>query len=222
MVEDHVLDHAYRYARAFLRTLPDRPVGRPIEVQLLRSALAPPLPAEETDPVVVIDRLVQAADSGLVASAGPRYFGFVTGGSLPVAVAADWLTSAWDQNAGLYVSSPSAAVVEEIAAGWILEVLGLPSTCSVGFVTGATMANFTGLASARYEVLYRAGWDVEQRGLQGAPQVHVVVGDEAHVTALAALGMLGLGRGTPLKVPADEQGRMRPAALEQALVRCNN
>lgn len=221
MAEDAVLDRAYHQARKFLRTLPDRPVGRPVEVRRLRSALAMDLPENGGDPVHVIDHLVQATDPGLVASAGPRYFGFVIGGSFPVTVAADWLTSTWDQNAGLYVSSPAAAIVEEVAAGWILDVLGLPPTCSVGFVTGATMANFTALAAARHEVLRRVEWDVEQRGLQGAPEVHVVVGDEVHVTALAALGMLGLGRGTPKKVPADGQGRMRPDALEKVLQDCD-
>jgi len=221
MANDSVLDRAYQQARAFLSALPDRPVGRPVDVRRLRSALARDLPDRGADPVHVIDHLVQATDPGLVASAGPRYFGFVIGGSFPVTVAADWLTSAWDQNAGLYVSSPAAAVVEEVAAGWILEVLGLPATCTVGFVTGATMANFTALAAARHEVLRRAQWDVEQRGLQGAPPVHVVVGDEVHVTALAALGMLGLGRGTPKRVPADGQGRMRPDALENVLQDCD-
>lgn len=217
MAHDPVLDRVHQHARTFLDTLPDRPVGRPIEVQVLRAVLARPLPEVGEDPVQIIDDLVRGVEPGLVASPGPRYFGFVIGGSLPVTVAADWLTSAWDQNAGLYVSSPAAAVVEEVAAGWILDVLGLPAGSSVGFVTGATMANFTGLAAARHEVLRRAGWDVEQRGLQNAPPVHVVVGDEVHVTALAALGMLGLGRGTPKKVPADGQGRMRPDALEKAL-----
>lgn len=220
MAADSVLNRAYQHALAFLRTLPDRPVGRPVGVQALRDALAQPLPQEGADPEQVIDDLVRAADAGLVASAGPRYFGFVIGGSLPVTVAADWLTSTWDQNAGLYVSSPAAAVAEEVAGGWMLDVLGLPADCSVGFVTGATMANFTGLAAARYEVLRRAGWDVEQRGLQDAPTVHVVVGDEVHVTALAALGMLGLGRGTPKRAAVDGQGRMRPDALTRVLDEC--
>ena len=121
-------------------------------------------------PLDVIEALAAAADPGLVASAGPRYFGFVVGGSLPAALAADWLTSAWDQNAGLYVLSPAAAVAEEVAAAWLVELLGLPAGTSVGFVTGATMANFTALAAARHGVLAKVGWDVERHGLQGAPR----------------------------------------------------
>jgi glutamate/tyrosine decarboxylase-like PLP-dependent enzyme len=216
MIEDGVLHRAYQHARAFLNTLADRPVGQPVPAQTLRS-LAMPLPEAEADPVEVIDDLVAAADPGLVASAGPRYFGFVIGGSLPVAVAADWLTSAWDQNAGLYVISPATAVIEEVAASWLLDVLGLPATSSVGFVTGGMMANFTALAAARHEVLARAGWDVEERGLIGAPQVHVVIGEEAHVTVNRSLGLLGLGRSRVTRVPADDQGRMRAGPLREVL-----
>ena len=151
--------------------------------------------------------------------AGPRYFGFVIGGHLPAALAADWLTSAWDQNAGLYVSPPASSVVEEVAAGWLLEILGLPRTASVGFTTGCTMANFTALAAARHAVL-RAGWDVEARGLFGAPEIDVVIGDEAHATILAALQMLGLGRERVKRVAADGQGRMVAAALREVLRSC--
>jgi glutamate/tyrosine decarboxylase-like PLP-dependent enzyme len=219
MADDTVLDRAYQHARAFLDTLPDRPVGRPVETQALAS-LALPLPEIGVDPVQVIDDLVRAADPGLVASAGSRYFGFVIGGSLPVALAADWLTAAWDQNAGLYVISPAAAVVEDVAASWLLEVLGLPPTCSVGFVTGAMMANFTALAAARHEVLHRVGWDVEDRGLIGAPPVHVVIGEEAHATINGALGLLGLGRERVTRVAADGQGRLRAELLQRVLASC--
>jgi glutamate/tyrosine decarboxylase-like PLP-dependent enzyme len=175
------------------------------------------MPEEGHDPFAVINSLAAHADQGLVASAGPRYFGFVIGGSVPAALAADWLTSAWDQNAGLFVSSPAASVIEEIAASWVLDLLGLPPGASVGFVTGATMANFTALAAARHEVLRRAGWDVEEQGLIGAPPVHVVVGDEVHVTVFAALRMLGLGAGRVHRVPADEQGRMQADGLRRVL-----
>jgi glutamate/tyrosine decarboxylase-like PLP-dependent enzyme len=216
MIEDSVLQRANQHARPFLNTLADRPVATPVPVETLRS-LAMPLRAAGADPVEVIDDLVSAADPGLVASAGPRYFGFVIGGGLPVALAADWLTSAWDQNAGLYVSSPAAAVIEEVVASWLLDVLGLPTTSSVGFVTGAMMANFTTLAAARHEVLARVGWDVEERGLIGAPPVHVVIGEEAHVTINRSLGLLGLGRSRVTRVPADDQGRMRAGPLREAL-----
>jgi glutamate/tyrosine decarboxylase-like PLP-dependent enzyme len=145
----------------------------------------------------------------------------VIGGSLPAALAADWLVSAWDQDAGLYVLGPAAAVVEEVAAEWLRELFGLPRTASVGFVTGCQMANFTGLLAGRHAVLARVGWDVEDRGLTGAPAVHVVVGAQAHVTIFAALRMLGLGSGTVRRVAADDQGRMRPDALRDTLRSCD-
>jgi glutamate/tyrosine decarboxylase-like PLP-dependent enzyme len=157
----------------------------------------------------------QGRRRGLVGTAGPRFFGFVVGGSLPAALAADWLTSTWDQNGGLYVLSPAAAVAEEVAAAWLIELLGLPTETSVGFVTGATMANFTALAAARHGVLAAAGWDVERQGLQGAPAVTVITHEGTHVTVYASLQMLGLGRGGDRvrRVAADDQGRMRPDAL---------
>ena len=216
MADDTTLHRAYQHARAFLNGLPDRPVGPPVPVQTLTS-LTGPLPEIGIDPAEVIDELVRGAEPGLVASAGPRYFGFVIGGSLPAALAADWLTSAWDQNAGLYVISPAAAVIEDVAASWVLDILGLPATSSVGFVTGGMMANFTALGSARHEVLARVGWDVEERGLIGAPPVRVVIGEEAHVTVARSLGLLGLGRARVTRVPADEQGRMRAGPLREAL-----
>src|SRR6185503_6768081 len=139
------------------------------------------------------------------------------GGSLPAALAADWLASAWDQDAGLYVLGPAAAVVEEVAAAWLLDLLGLPKGSSVGFVTGGQMANFTGLIAARHAVLERAGWNVEDAGLAGAPPVRVVVGAHAHVTILTALRMLGLGSRDVKRAEADDQGRMRPEALRRVL-----
>jgi len=216
MADDGALHRAYQHARAFLNTLPDRPVGRPVSAETLAS-LTGPLPEIGIDPAEVIDDLVRGAEPGLVASAGPRYFGFVIGGSVPAALAADWLTSTWDQNAAFYVSSPAAAVIEDAAASWVLDILGLPATSSVGFVTGAMMANFTALASARHEVLAQVGWDVEERGLIGAPPVHVVIGEEAHVTITRALGLLGLGRARVTRVSADEQGRMRAGHLREVL-----
>jgi len=178
-----------------------------------RCRLVPEIPLE------VVERLATAAETGLVATAGPRFFGFVVGGSLPAALAADWLTSTWDQNGGLYVLSPAAAVVEEVAAAWLVELLGLPMETSVGFVTGATMANFTALAAARHGVLAAAGWDVERQGLQGAPPVTVITHEGTNVTVYASLQMLGLGReGDRVpRIAADDQGRMRPDALREAL-----
>ena len=152
-----------------------------------------------------------------MATPGGRFFGFVIGGSLPAALAADWLASAWDQNAGLYVAAPAASVVEEVCGAWLSELFGLPEGISFGLVTGGQMANFTALAAARHHVLERAGWDVEADGLLGAPRVRVLVGEERHVTIDRALRFLGLGTSSLRPVPADEQGRMRPDALRSAL-----
>jgi glutamate/tyrosine decarboxylase-like PLP-dependent enzyme len=156
-----------------------------------------------------------------MASAGPRYFGFVIGGSLPVAVAADWLTTAWDQNAGIYVTSPAASVVEDVAREWLLDLLELPPSCGLGFATGCQMANYTALAAARHGVLRRAGWNVEEEGLAGAPRVNLVAGAEAHVTILGALRYLGFGTRALQRVETDEQGRMRPEKLRELLAHLN-
>jgi glutamate/tyrosine decarboxylase-like PLP-dependent enzyme len=183
----------------------------------LRAAFSVPLPAEPVDPAVVIDDLSRAAERGSVATTGPRYFGFVTGGALPATVAAEWLTTVWDQNSALFVMSPAAAVAEEVAGAWLLELLGLPRQSSVGFVTGCHMANFTALAAARHELLRRAGWDVETDGLQSAPRITVFVGEEVHVSAIGALRYLGFGSRQIVRVAADAQGRMRADALAAAL-----
>src|SRR5215213_8939107 len=214
-----LLQRTTELATDFLDRLPNRPVGRPTDLEKLRAGLGGPLPDGPQDPIAVIEGLARGAEAGLVGSAGPRYFGFVVGGGVPAAVAADWLTSAWDQNAGLYALSPAAAVAEEVAAAWLIELLDLPAGTSVGFVTGATMANFTALAAARHGVLARAGWDVERHGLQGAPPVTVVTHEGSHVTVYASLQMLGLGReGEGVRVvAADDQGRMRPEALRATL-----
>lgn len=178
------------------------------------------LPEQGTPATEVISDLAREAGRGIVASTGPRYFGFVIGGSLPVATAADWLTSTWDQNAGIYATSPAASVVEEVAARWLLEMLALPPTASVGFVTGCGMANFSALAAARQHVLRNAGWDVELDGLTGAPPINLVLSDEAHVTVLSACRMLGLGTRAVKRVPADAQGRMIAGELEKVLRSC--
>jgi glutamate/tyrosine decarboxylase-like PLP-dependent enzyme len=214
---DPLLARTRDLAASFLATLDTRPVNARATFAELVETLGGPLPDGPQDPRVVIERLAAGAEPGLVATPGPRYFGFVTGGTLPAALAADWLVSAWDQNAALHVMSPAASAIEEVTAGWLLDLLGLPRSASVGFVTGATMANVTALAAARHEVLRRAGWDVEAQGLQGGPPVTVVAGAEAHTSIQQACRLIGLGSSTIVRVAADEQGRMHPAALDVVL-----
>ena len=214
---DDVLRRTTELAIDYLDRLPTRPVGQPVDLAALRAELDGPLPDSPVDAGAVVEALARGAESGLFGTAGPRYFGFVIGGGVPAALAADWLTSAWDQNGALYAISPAAAVVEEVAGRWLVELFGLPAQSSVGFVTGATMATFTALAAARHRVLQRAGWNVEEDGYVGAPEIHVVLGDEAHVTVFVSLQMLGLGRARVHRVAADEQGRMRPDALRETL-----
>ena len=184
---------------------------------MLRPRLATSLLDEGEDGSTVLDGLAAALEPGLVATAGPRYFGFVTGGVLPAALGADWLVSAVDQNAAAHVMSPAAAVVEQITAGWVLELLGLPPGSAVGFVTGGQMANFSCLAAARHALLAGEGWDVEADGLAGAPVPTVFVGARAHSTVFQALRLLGLGSSRAQRVPTDEQGRMSPGELRAAL-----
>lgn len=209
------LAEKYRESASSKRVFPD------ITPDELRRRLAVSLTDDGVAAEEVLTELAAAAEPGLVASAGPRYFGFVIGGSLPVTTAADWLTSAWDQNAGLYATSPAASVAEEVAAAWLLDVLHLPETASVGFVTGGGTANFTCLAAARHEVLRRAGWDVEQNGLPGAPEINVVITDEAHATIFSALRLLGLGAARVKRVPTDEQGRMMASEFTRVLNSCS-
>jgi glutamate/tyrosine decarboxylase-like PLP-dependent enzyme len=211
------LERAAGLSLEFLSGLADRPVGPPVAVETLRAALGGPLPETGADPRSVVEALARDAEPGLVASAGPRYFGFVTGGALPAALGADWLTSAWDQNGWTYVASPAASVVEEVAGRWLVDLLGLPPSTGVGFTTGATMASFSALAAARHAVLARHGHDVEEQGLAGAPEIALVAGEAAHATIFAAMQMLGLGRGRIRRVPMDDAGRMRPDALREAL-----
>lgn len=217
IVNEELLGRASAHAVEFLRGLPERHVGARATRDELREALSEPLNETGEEAESVIDALALQAARGAVASAGPRYFGFVIGGSLPVALAADWMAAAWDQNPGIFVTSPLASVVEETAREWLLDVLDLPRESSVGFVTGGQMANFTALAAARHGVLRRAGWDVEEGGLAGGPAVNVVAGDEAHVTIHTSLRMLGFGLRSLRQVAADGQGRMRPDALAAAL-----
>ena len=202
-------------AADFLDSLDERPVFPQVSVDGLRSRLRVPLTDEPLRPEQVVEELAAAADPGLVAMPSGRYFGFVIGGSLPAALAADWLASAWDQNAGLYVGGPSASVVEQVVREWVCELLGLPADASIGFVTGTQMGSVTALAAARFRVLERAGWDVGRDGLAGGPRVRVLVGDKRHVTIDRALRLLGLG--APTAVAADDQGRMDAGALRDAL-----
>jgi glutamate/tyrosine decarboxylase-like PLP-dependent enzyme len=215
--ERKTLERAFEEATAFLDGLSERSVAPRLDVDGVEALFDPDLPTDGTDPVTVVDELIAGAEPGLVAMPSGRFFGWVIGGGLPAALAADWLTATWDQNAGLLASSPAAAGVERVAGKWLLDLLELPPTAAVGFVTGAMMSNFTCLAAARHEVLRRAGWDVEEDGLIGAPPVTVVVGQERHDTVDIALRYLGLGPARSVVVPADDQGRMRLDALTDTL-----
>jgi glutamate/tyrosine decarboxylase-like PLP-dependent enzyme len=212
-----VLERVLAESLGFLAGLPSRPVNARADVDEVAAALGGPLPADASDPLAVIDELVAGAEPGVVAMPSPRFFGWVIGGVLPAALGADWLTSLWDQNAGLLVSSPAAAGAERVAGDWLLDLLGLPTEAAVGFVTGGMMANFTCLAAARGAVLRRVGWDVEADGLLGCPQVRVLVGRERHDTIDLSLRLLGLGAGRAIEVDVDEEGRIVPAALAAAL-----
>jgi len=210
---EKLLFEAAERASRYVSEVPRRRVApRPEDIAKL-DGLGGPLPADPSDPAAVIALLDDLGSPATMASTSGRYFGFVTGGALPVTLAANWLASAWDQNAGLHATSPFGAKIEEIAAQWLCNIFGLPDTCGVGFTTGATMANFTCLAAARHALLKRAGWNVEDDGLFGAPPLTVVVGAEVHVSLLKALSMLGLGRTRVITVPSDEQGRMKSVDL---------
>jgi glutamate/tyrosine decarboxylase-like PLP-dependent enzyme len=209
------LDVAEKHARAWLESVPTRPVPPRVTTDQMVAALGGPLPETGAEPADVVDELATKAEPGLMSIPSGRFFGWVMGGVLPAALGADWLVSAWDQNAGMRPPTPAVVGAEEVAAQWLLDLLGLPATADVGFVTGATMANFAGLAAGRGAVLARAGWDVHDRGLCGAPRIHVLVGEERHDSVDLALRYLGLGR--PQPVPADDQGRIRVDALVEAL-----
>jgi glutamate/tyrosine decarboxylase-like PLP-dependent enzyme len=204
-------------ALEFVDGLNARPVGPPVDPAELLASVGGVLPIDGEEPEHVVRNLSRSVEMGLVATAGPRYFGFVIGGSLPAAVAADWLTSVWDQNAFSFVTSPAAAVVEETVRSWLVDLFGLAPETSLGFTTGGTMANFTALAAARHALLHRRGWNVEEHGLTGAPAFAVVTSEESHVSIFAALQMVGLGSGCAVKVSTDEQGRMNPGELASVL-----
>ncbi|MGH6883741.1 MAG: pyridoxal phosphate-dependent decarboxylase family protein, partial [Hypericibacter sp.] len=217
--DELMLDRAAKHAVAFRRSLGTRPQRPQKSFGDMRQVFAGPLPAQGRDGVELVEELVARTEPGLSAMAGPRFFGWVIGASHPAGVAADWLTSAWGQNAAGHTSTPAAAACEEIAARWLLELLELPPECSVGFVTGATMANLTCLAAARGEMLRRAGWNADADGLFGAPPIQVILGEEAHASVFSALQLLGLGHSRLTRVPVDDQGRMEIGAFEAAMAR---
>ncbi|HUR49798.1 MAG TPA: pyridoxal-dependent decarboxylase [Acidimicrobiales bacterium] len=204
-------------AADFLDGLDQRPVAAAASLEELRASLDVDLHDDPIDARAVLHHLVQAVDPGVVAMASGRYFGFVIGSVLPAALAADWMTSVWDQNAGLYVGGPSAAVVEETAGRWLKELLGLPPGASFALVTGCQMAHFTALSAARLHVLERAGWDVNEEGLVGAPPIRVFVGADRHITVDRALRYLGIGNRSIVPVATDGEGRMIPTALAEKL-----
>jgi glutamate/tyrosine decarboxylase-like PLP-dependent enzyme len=212
-----LLTRAAELSLRYLAELPERHVGATDDAAEIAARLRVPLPASPEDPLTVIERLASDVDRGLVASAGPRYFGFVIGGALPASIATDWLTAAWDQNASLHVISPAASAAEDVAAEWMKDLLGIPGATSHGLTTGAGLANAVGLATARHAVLAALGYDVEKRGLFGAPEIAVVLGEEAHATIATALQYLGLGHERVIRIPADEQGSMRAEPLADTL-----
>ena len=208
-----LLNETVRRAARFLESLPERRVAAARDASELVPALGGALPRNGMPASEILARLDEIGGQGVVASAGPRYFGFVTGGVLPASLAASWLAAAWDQNAFSEASSPLAAAIERVAMRWVIEILDLPAEAGAAFVTGATMANFTALAAARRAVLLAHGHDADRHGLGAAPEITVVAGEQAHATLFKALGMLGLGRERVVLVPADGQGRMRAGAL---------
>jgi glutamate/tyrosine decarboxylase-like PLP-dependent enzyme len=212
---DEVLDVADRHARSWLTSVRERPIPPRLRTDELKERLGRSLPDDGESAVEVVGRLAEGIEPGLIAIGSPRFFGWVIGGTQPVALAADWLVSAWDQNTGLRTITPGAVAAEELAGEWLVDLLGLPSGSEVGFTTGATMAQFTCMAAARDDVLTRAGWDVETSGLAGGPKIRFIVGEERHGTVDLAGRYLGLG--SPIVVPSDEQGRIRVDALRATL-----
>jgi len=215
--ERHLLRRTSESAADYLDTLDERPVFPRATLEELAAALGGPFPDEPCDPLEVVEAMARDIDPGVVATAGPRYFGYVTGGALPATVAADWLTTTWDQCAGFSVLGPSASVVEEIVGDWLKELFRLPPEASFAITTGCQMAHVTALAAARHDVLASRGWDVRERGLAGSPPITVVAGRHRHVTVDRALRLLGIGGEQIAVVPADDHGRMDAARLRERL-----
>jgi glutamate/tyrosine decarboxylase-like PLP-dependent enzyme len=214
---DDVFAVAHNAALAYRASLASRSYRPQCDYRQMCDHFREPAPEEGRSGIDVINELAERADPGLMSMAGPRFFGWVLGGSDPVGVAADWLVSAWGQNAGYHTPTPSAAAIEQIAAGWLTEILGLPPEASVGFTTGATVANMVALCAARGHVLRAHGWDVEAAGLCGAPEIHVFVGRDAHTSIFSALSYIGLGTERAVRVPTDSNGRMQAADLSDAM-----
>lgn len=210
-----LLDDVARRAARYLRELPARAIWPDDAALAALDKFVEPMPRPPAPAEAVLAMLDELGSPATVASAGPRYFGYVVGGALPSAVAANWLAAAWDQNAHHWAGSPVATRLEEVALGWVTELAGLPQGTGGAFVTGASIANFCALAAARHALLGQLGWDVEARGLYGAPEIQVVVGEEVHSTVLKAIALLGLGRERVVRVPADAQGRMRADAVPE-------
>jgi glutamate/tyrosine decarboxylase-like PLP-dependent enzyme len=209
---------AHVRAIAFRDTLGARAPRPTISAAEMHERFAGPLPEAGENGARVIEALAEAADPGLMAMPGARFFGWIIGASHPVGVAADWLTSAWGQNAGNYSATPAAAMAEKVAGDWLLDLFDLPRESSVGFVTGATMANFTCLAAARTAQYAKRGWDVEANGLIGAPPLNILVGEEAHATVFSALRYLGLGSERAHRIATDSEGRINRRSLEESFV----
>ncbi len=210
---ERVVSHTLEY-RADDSVQPVYPATSPAE---LRQHLDKPLPAAPSDPIDVIDQLVADVEGGLVRSTSGRFFGWVMGGNVPAALAADWMTSTWDQNAGMYAVAPAAAIVEEVCGKWLLDLLGLDETCSFALVTGCQMAHVTCLAAARNALLNKRGWDVEQKGLYGTPPIRIVTGDQRHGSIERALRLLGMGQESIIDIPCGADGKLSPSDLESAL-----
>jgi len=210
---DDAFSRACRHAAEFRRSLADRSNPPQTDYHTLRQALMAPLPEDGMPAADVVDELAGIAEPGLMAMPGPRFFGWVLGASHPAGVAADWLTSAWGQNTGYHTPTPATAALEEVAASWLLELIDLPRQSSVGFATGATVANAIGLAAARGSVLRAVDWDVEANGLFGAPPIHVFIGDDAHTSLFSALQFIGLGHDRVIRIATDDEGRMRASLL---------
>ncbi|MGO9318374.1 MAG: pyridoxal phosphate-dependent decarboxylase family protein [Terracidiphilus sp.] len=214
-----VLHSACQAAVSYLDNLDRSSVAATVDLETLRGRLARELPQQGLPPEQVIDELIADVEGGILGSAGGRFFGWVIGGALPAALAADWLTAAWDQNASIYATGPAASVVEEVAGGWLKQILGLPFAASFALVSGCQMAHVTCLAAARHAMLAKHGWDVEESGLSGAPPLRILANRQRHGSIERAVRMLGMGRGNIVNLPEDELGRVRPDGLEEELQR---
>src|SRR6202021_2985199 len=220
---DDLLQHAAGISRKYALGIGERRVA-PAKTDLDNLAkFREPFPSAPSDPMQILAKLDEIGSPATMATTSGRYFGFVNGGTLPASLATNWLAGTWDQNAGLRVMSPLAAELEEVVLGWVCEALGLPANCEGGLVTCATMANFTALVAARQALLARAGWNVADEGMFGAPPIDVVVGDEVHASILKALTLAGFGKKRLIRVEVDDQGRMRAdklPALNESTILC--